>query len=608
MSEFKPVVSRYRPHSLWIVVVLLLIIAASRILQISLEHRDVHVDEVWSIWQLLGPRTDYLRDTTWPPLYYALLDGWRHLTGIDLVGLRFLSILCFLPAAATTYRLMRRLAGEAAGIIGMLGYSALTLGINFTTQVRGYGLVFSLLPPALWFTLRYFDRPTLDRQTILRALPVALVMAGMFWTAYGSIGAFLMLGLFTLLAYPRRIWRWAIVGVIAGVIALPAIIKIYGLATSRVDLLKAQNLAPMLEGLAAFYQGGVGSSAAAWLALLIVATVLIAWRQRPIRGKAVGLLLWGLGAVVLYVLNSYMGMFSSQYGWFVLLGAVLWIAWGLSYLPRPGQIITGAILIAIMITPLPKIAPNDTPPPLGRSFAFLRDHMQWGDVLTIDPLWKDRFCGCMMTEVFNYMTQLYFPQGLQVVANPQGYRRVWYLKWASLEDKAFEKTVETGRIASTFVGPPEALFRLYEAPPDLTGIVFENGLRFHGLQVVNPAGPFLTTRVGDTVRVRLWWTVDRPLTADYSISLQVFKDNALVIQSDSGPQVIDSALPDATSQWQPGQYYIEERLFDIPKALLTGDYPIYLTVYQWWDQKRLDAPGVNSDKLLPIYTIHTRAW
>jgi hypothetical protein len=236
--------------------------------------------------------------------------------------------------------------------------------------------------------------------------------------------------------------------------------------------------------------------------------------------------------------------------------------------------------------------------------------MRTGDVIVVDPRWKDPYCHCIQPEIFDYFAQIYMPQGITVVTQPEGYRRVWYVKWDSQEDRAFQERVTKGRIAGPFVGPPEALFRLYEAPPDLAGVLFENGMRFHGVEVLDQATGLALARADDTVKVRLWWSVDRPLTADYSVALHVYDGDKLVLQSDSSPQVVTpEGAGGNTSSWQVGQYYIEEREITIPKhTLSTGAYPLNLIVYDWRDGKRFSAPGETADHMLPISSVYVKAW
>jgi hypothetical protein len=269
-------------------------------------------------------------------------------------------------------------------------------------------------------------------------------------------------------------------------------------------------------------------------------------------------------------------------------------------------------VVVSLIIPVDYVSFTATPQPLGVSFEALAKQVRWGDVLAIDPQWQDRYCKCIEPEVINYFIRLYFPQGWQIVDDPTGYRRVWYLKWDSVNDAAYEKRIREGRLASVFVGPPEALFRLYEAPPNPTGVLFENGLRFHGIEVIDEPSGILVKRAGDRFRVRLWWSVDRQPSADYSIGLQGYLAGNLVIQSDSGPQLADPTQPAVTSQWVPGQFYVEVREITVPRSISSGTLnakiPIYLTVYQWWDGLRIRAAGMNTDNLLETISLYIKAW
>ncbi len=592
----------------WVLVVgLLLIIAGGRILRLSLDDKELHVDEVWSVWQLMGTHKNYTLDTNWPPLYIIGLDVWKEVAGIHPVALRLYSVLLFMVGAAFTYRALKRLRSESAGLLGMLAYGAVALGLFFTTEVRANALIFSLMPLAFWLTIRYFDNPNWRR-----ALVLGVVMAAMFYTAFTAFGAFLMLGLYTLIRYPRKIWRWWLPGVIAALIAAPEISRIAGLAAGRVAATGQIALDSFFPAIAHLYEQYAGYSFIAWIVLFIMASGLIIVRTAKSKIPW-GLLIWALAPPLIYILNPILGFFSPTYSWFIVPGIVFWIAWGLSLLPRLGQFAAGVALSLILITPIPYDNYQAAGAPIGRSFAWLVQHIQWGDVVTIDPMWRDEFCSyqrCINAEVWDYLIRLYFPQGLQVVDDPGDYRRVWYLKWDGEDwhDADFEARVRENRVENVFVGPYKALFRLYEAPPDSEGVLFENGMRFHGIDVIGESPRPLVRREGDSLRLRLWWSVDRPVEADYSIALHIYRRDALAAQSDSGPQLIDPALPPQTTGWQPGQYYIEERELTLPAFMPSEEYPIYLTVYQWWDGQRVQAPGVNADSLLDIGKLYVKAW
>ncbi len=579
----------------------LFLIALSRFVRLS-GLIDMASDEIWSIWQTQGTPQQIVQWTPydWPPLYYLLLGGWRVLVGMHPVALRMLSVLLFLLASAIMYRLMRRLGVPTmAAMLGMLAYGALGYAVFVSLYVRGYTLVALLAPLALWLTLRYFDRPTLRR-----AFPLGLTLAAMFYTTLSTVGAFLALGLFSLVVYRRQIWRWWLPAGIAGLLALPEIISKAALGVGRMAVISQQQLAPLPQALGDLFSFYVGNDVVVWVLLLVIATVLLAlWR--PLRASTVGVLAWLLMPVALYVLNPIVGLFLSRYMLWVMVGLALWLGLGLARLPRVGQVVGGGLLAVLMFLPLPLDRYEYFYPPLGQNLAWLANHWRAGDVMLIDPNWRDPTCNCDRAEEWHYYTRLFFPQGLQFVDAPEGYPRVWYVTWQSRQDRALEARVNAGRKASIFVGPPEALIRLYEGPPDAEGIPFVNGMRFHGLEVLDaPAIPL--RHEGENVTVRLWWSADGPLDADYSISLRAQYGEALVAQVD-GPISVEGQ-PLETSRWQPGELYVDERTLALPFPAGQGDYFLNLVVYQWWDGQPISAPGVDDYGQLRVGRVYVKSW
>jgi hypothetical protein len=87
------------------------------------------------------------------------------------------------------------------------------------------------------------------------------------------------------------------------------------------------------------------------------------------------------------------------------------------------------------------------------------------------------------------------------------------------------------------------------------------------------------------------------------------------MQFDGPPQVIDpiypfeSPPPKETSQSQPGQYYVEERILMLPYPIVIARYAIQLAIYDWQTpDDRFAAPGVDDQNLLPIKTVIVDAW
>ncbi|HEX2906359.1 MAG TPA: hypothetical protein VHO69_05820 [Phototrophicaceae bacterium] len=123
--------------------------------------------------------------------------------------------------------------------------------------------------------------------------------------------------------------------------------------------------------------------------------------------------------------------------------------------------------------------------------------------------------------------------------------------------------------------------------------MIENGLPWMGPPV---------KREGETLHLRLWWSVEEPLPLDYSVGLYLMRGDELLASDDSAPQVSYPAdAPPETSRWQTGSYYIENREITLPYPTSRSTYTVYLAVYFWQDGKRIAAPGLNENDLLPLY-------
>jgi hypothetical protein len=576
----------------------LLVIAAARGLRLN--HFILNPDEVWSVWQTFGTPEQIIRWTPydWPPLYYLSLGLWRGVVGPYPILLRWLSVLAFMVGAACLYRVMRRLRDAWAGVMAILVYGGLGYSILLSTEVRGYALLLGLMPGALWLMLAYFERPNWRVGSLL-----GVCLTAMFYISFTSAGAFLMLGLYTLIAYPRKLWRWWLPGLILLIAALVEVLYKLQLVVGRVEGLRQIALPPLLQGLFNLFWYFAGNGWVLWGLLLMAATGLIFYRQRRISSHTLGLFVWVfLAPVLMYALYPVMGFFSQRYAWWIMIGLALWIGWGLSYLPKPAALGAGAIMLVAMTYPLPISSYSFDFSPISDNMAWLSQHIQVGDVFVRDP-----HVNCGDPEEWDYAIRTYFPNGLSFVSDPAGHRRVWYVVGA-LPDQTIQNRVSQNRIQPIFVGPPGCAFRLYEAPPDEPGTAFANGMRFHGADVMDGDVPWsgpVVRRRGETVRLRLWWSVDKAVDRDYSVGTYILRDNGLLAEVNDAPQVTDG--PRETSRWQTGRYYVEERVLQLPQGG-KGDYDVMLAVYYWEDGKRTAAPGLNEAGLLLLNHLYIKAW
>lgn len=606
------------PRLMLIVTGLLLLLAASRILKLS--GLEMHVDEVWSIWQTFGTPADIIRWTPydWVPLYYLVLGGWKELVGIQPVMLRLLSVFIFLLGCAVLYRVVRRLRSERAAWMALLVYGALGYSLRISTEVRAYSLMLTLLITAFWLTIRYFDHPS-RRRAVLLAVILALVL----YTYLPGVIGFMMLGVYTLIVYPRRLGRWWLPGLIAAVLAAPVLVDKLFRVSERLSSPTAAVGA--VEAFSDYFRQYTvfryeGHPVLVWVGLALLATGLLLWRWRRWERPTWALLAWAaLLPGLLYLVNPLLKMFQQHYAMALMLGLALWLAWGLAYLRRWRYGAAAGALVVLLLVPFHLEYYPGYWRPLLSIFSWLSANVQAGDVFVIDPR-------CCLTKSYewDYAAQLYFPQGgLHLVGQPDGYRRVWYVTDETRRSPALDAQVRAGRVERDFIGPAWFFFRLYEAPPDPAGIRFDNGLRFHGVDVLSPdgrqyqRGPFITRRDGETLRFRLWWSVDAPVEADYSVGtyLRWGDGGGVADQVDGPPQTISLTFPpevppQETSQWQPGQFYVEERELTLPTDLGARDYrfELALAVYQWWDNTRFSAPGADADRLLKLAMISVPSW
>lgn len=583
----------------------LLLVAASRLLR--LDDLTMNPDEVWSIWQTFGSVEQILRWTPydWPPLYYLTLGAWSHYAGIQPFALRTLSALAFLPGAACAFRVMQRWRGRQAGLTALLAWSALGLVIRLSLEVRGYALLLPLAPLSLWLTLRYFERPGLRR-----ALLLALTMALMFHLSY--TGAMVMLLLFagSLILYRRSLWRWWLPALFTALLILPELLRIAPFLAQRLGQAGEPLTTPVLPAITRLYIDFSGSLWPLWLMLGAVALWLLLRHERRRPGVALALSLWALAMpLLMYLLNPLAGLFHGRYSWWILPGLALLLALGLSWLPRTGLRAATLLLAASLFAPLPTGSPYqifDQLSPLEDNFRWLRGQMQWGDVLLANV---ENRCG--VAEEWDYHQRAWLPNGLQFIDAPAGQRRIWVLNPERQAPQLRARLAEQ-RIPGRFVGPPACLLRLYESAPHAAGIPYANGMRFHGAELMAGARavsgrPVL--REGETLQLRLWWSVDAPPARDYSLHLWLEHEGRLLDEFNGPPQPFwPPDAPTQTSRWQPGRRYVGLHELTLPWSAPTGRYTVNMQLYFWEDPVPVAAPGLGADGQRPILTVRVRSY
>jgi len=598
------------PYTTLGVAVLLLALAALRAPHFG-PLLDLTGDEVWSVWQssVGGPRTIVARTPfDWPPGYYLLLGGWQALVGSHPVVLRYGMLLAHLVGVAAVYRASLRFYGDVgAGVLAALFYSVSGWALFLSLHLRGHSLTFALAPVMLWLALRYFDHPNWRRGMLL-----GVGLASMLYIHITVVFFFAALGLFTLVAYGWRVLRgWILPALTLGLQALPEIIHKATLAVeSRQNL--AVTLPPLGEALWTYFAETGRQAETVWVVLLVVGIGLVLWRERHRPRRVAALAVW-LAFPLVLLLPPLRDIFRPRYTSWYLAGTALALGGGYASLPRmarwalvPALLIYG--LLPFRITGYDAFAPDVA--------TLLRDlsrAMHAGDVLVVDPNLRNPF-GDVPPEEWDLFSDLYFPNGMPFREGSGDARRVWYLRDQSAETDAFREDIAEGRVRRDFFGPTDLFVQLYEAPPDPDGVAFANGMRFHGVDIIEADGGYNTHylpvfREGTELRLRFWWSVDESPELDYSVGVYITRLDGSLVSSDDTPEPVimrpggDPTLT-ATSQWQPGEFYVTEHVVPI-----TADSAgVRMAVYQWWDSVRVPGEATGEDDALVPFTFHVKAW
>lgn len=573
-----------------------------------LDHYLMDVDEVWSIWQSLGSPADIWRWTPydWGVLHYQITGLWANLTGIHPVTMRLSSVLIELLTLALIARLGRDLLqSDYGGLLAALAYLAFGRSLHNAITVRGYVLMTLFIALSACLMVRY-----LRRARFSRALPLAGSMAAAFYVHPIAAVPLLMLLWFALSAYRVHALRLIVPGSLAALIAAPEIIAKarFVLNNPARDAIISQ-IVPLTfpEAISRYASDFVGRWPEVWLILL---TAVSLWLLVRYRLQALLTLLWSGGGLLLlyYVLlppfGSTLAVGGRHLAWLLIVPA-LWIGCGLAKLPRVGTAIGSVGLLFIAFTPIDAALYTIPTPHLLDSVPQLARLLQPGDEVVRDPTLADA-----PPEAWDYFARVYFPNTGIPFSNAPKTRRVWYVYSAGKTIPEVYDLVTIGRVELASFGAPEMRFSLYAAPPDVLGVPFENGLRFNGAEILNAVSPSLPTyREGESVQVRLWWSVDKPTGLDYSLALQITDtEGKLIAQSDNFDARSAPNSPEQLSQWQPGTYHLDTRSIILPNSLPTGEYLLHVVVYQWWDGVRIRALQSDADGRLAVGSLYIKAW
>ena len=542
-------------------------------------------DEVWSMWQTQGDlgQTIAITPYDWPPLYFVVLRAWTAVAGHGDVSGRMLSVLFALGTVAILYGAGRAVAGEWAGRFAALMFAVLPYPAYLSLEARGYSLLLLLTSLLVWVHVEWLRKPSGARTVLYAVLSAACI-----YTSYIGI---LVVAL--VLAHAVAATAWAPAGdrarhlasvtVVSGLILLllvPMVTSLGAIARLKWRHIVEQTIRPPgFDELLPSYARWVAGDQPLLMGALVILAVAgwVRWcRARPGRDETrlmALLVVWAIGVpIAMHLLRHLMHLVSVRYVVYAVVGLILALAAGLARLPAAGRWLAGAAMLGYALLPLPvelyRPRYSDEKPTREAVRAMARNYRP-GDVVLLDP-----GCRCGRSVEWAYWEGLYYPGGRAVRITDPGSagRRVWY--WADHRtiDQTLRATLARGRLRTDSFGEPYMHGELFEAPPHAEGTLVGDRVRFHGSDFESTA-PY---RPGDTLRVRLWWSVTstpEDLAFELTVRAPGGEQIAGVTASPEG-----ALAPARTSSWRPGQLYSDRREIRLPRRLHAGSYSIHLVV------------------------------
>ncbi|GAB4323298.1 MAG: hypothetical protein Kow00117_11850 [Phototrophicales bacterium] len=559
-------------------ILIFLLAAAGRIIHIDTE--SLWVDEGFSYWairhhDMLGL---ILRDVH-PPLYFIGLRGWAQVAGISELALRYFSVLPSLLSVAMIYQLAREvgyLRRHTSNIFPMLAALMLALADmeNYIAQqARMYTWHVLWVIVSMWAFLRW--------QRVQKRFPLIIWAVSsllLIYTHYIGLAALGVQGVYALIFLRDKTRQQAIIVLMIVVsLFIPWMLAVVSNQTANVGT--GFNVPSTLESL---WNWRIEWFTGQWALLMGLAFWgLLTWQDREFRvalRSGFLLVMWVVVPVAgAYILNYYTPILMDYRLTQITPAIALLIALGLSNFRQP----TLGFLVAVIL--VYGVAINDTPRPrppwreVGRNAAL---YAQAGDLALahVEPSgdWQvmyyfERFMPNVERRSIRQW-KLESPQTYGFLPDLlRQYPHVWYMHWSSDMD-VFRLLAETGHVQTAvmsedWLGNDLNVYR-FDILPDTPIITYQNGMILRDF-----------TFIPEQQRLDLWWSVDTPLTADYTISAFLLDSNGvLVAQNDAQP--FNNQRPTTTFEAGEVVYDPHVLLPDVP----AGTYTLAVKIYLWTPQ------------------------
>jgi len=204
------------------------------------------------------------------PLYLAVEYYWNRYVHASPLALRVLSVLFGLAVLPALYLLGKFLFGPGVGLIAMFCAALSPIHVQFSKEIRMYGLFTLLAVIVVYAFCRMLEDPK-RRWWIVYAVAVALLS----WTHPFALLLPPALGLFWLVTRPGEITRWFKWGLLTAAVTLPAAIWVITIQfwgqDSTASWMRAPTLVELVndifadDAIGATYQVNATSGAWAWI-------------------------------------------------------------------------------------------------------------------------------------------------------------------------------------------------------------------------------------------------------------------------------------------------------------------------------------------------------
>ncbi len=546
-----------------------------------------------------------------PPGYYALLAGWRLLTGETEFALRSLSVLASLLTVACVFAAGRRLFNLTAGLLAALIVALNTFSLYYAQEARMYALLAAWGALGLWLILGRTRRST------GWIIALGLVNAAGLYTHYAYPFVMFVQGALILLEALRagRIrWRTLAAFALANGLAIALFAPWMPTALRQVTQWPSTGQPiPPLEAagiIAEWFTFGVTYPAIPNaitylpLALLLLSGGWIGWiglRRRGMLSHLAAPLIWALLPMLLFLV---LGLFRpanlkfllpSQTGFALGIGAGIGGWWALAWRGLRLDRVTLAFTL-LQIAWLVAYLVNGLTPLYDDPRFRRADYRAMAALLTAQAGPNDAIIlnAPNQEEVFRYYYRgsapIYpLPTGLggddaaaitavrEVIAHS---RQIYVLYWGEAErdpNRVIEATLDREAFeAGQDVWYGDVRFARYAAPEPL-GESRPVYARFgKSIWLERYALSRRTYTPAEVIQMRFEWRTDAPLTVRYKVFVQLLnRDGILVAQRDAEP--VGNLL--LTTSWTPGETVIDPHGLALPPDLPAGRYALILGLY-----------------------------